>query len=449
MGLILNTRLKITGHTLVFRSLILAIACTLISACDQVSPPKENKNVEVKFKLNGESLLSAANLYAYSQLSETLNKAQELEGLITAFLHQPNPGSLEETQKAWVDTYHSYLTVDFFYSIPRFEKPQHHEDGDTYKILHEQLDSWPIEAGYVDYLPLYPLSGIINDLTLKMSTQDIISQHGFSDQRFASIGFHPMEFLLFGLNGQRSAKDFIPQENRFEIVDIDNKTHAASNTQTSKTARENTEEKGELANEANHSHANDIGLEPQNHNRRREFLRLLSTILVKDLRKLVDRWEPARGYYAKQWRQPQRAKNVQQIYQVSLNTLQEELLNKHFHPLLNEVELEDLRSPFSSNDSANILAILQGINGLFHVENGFIAELQYRQPEIAKEISSQFNQLITETQGFPSNLTKRPLDKRIKIISPAQQNLMKLLESLYAGAEVLGLPLAALPVSTH
>ncbi len=124
-------------------------------------------------------------------------------------------------------------------------------------------------------------------------------------------------------------------------------------------------------------------------------------------------------------------------------------MNKHFHPLLNEIELEDLRSPFSSNDSANMLAILQGINGLFHVENGFISELQYRQPEIAKEISSQFNQLLTETQGFPSNLTKRPLDKRIKIISPAQQSLMKLLESLYAGAEVLGLPLAVLPVSTH
>lgn len=448
----MNTRLKRTVHTLVFRSLLMAIACTLITACDQVSPPKENKAVEVKVKLNGESLLSAANLYAYSQLSETLNKAQALDSLITAFLHQPNPGSLEETQKAWIDTYQSYLTVDFFYAIPRFEKPQHHEDGDTYKILHEQLDSWPIEAGYIDYLPQYPLSGIINDLTLKMSSQDIISQHGFSDQRFASIGFHPMEFLLFGLDGQRSAKDFIPQENSIEIVDIDNKTHITNSTQSATAIRENTEEVGnlsELANEASHSHQNDLGLEPQNHNRRREFLRLLSAILVKDLRKLVDRWEPARGYYAKQWRQPQQTKNVQKIYQVSLNTLQEELLNKHLHPLLHEIELEDLRSPFSGNDSANILSILQGINGLFHVENGFISELQYRQPEIAKEISLHFNQLIIETQSFPSNLTKQPLKKRIKIISPAQQRLMKLLESLYAGAEVLDLPLTALPVSTH
>jgi putative iron-regulated protein len=424
------------------RSLVLVLACTLLSACDQVSPAKKTETAEVKNKLNGESLLSAANLYAYTQLSETLNKAQALDGLITSLLHHPNPGSLEAAQQAWIETYQSYLTVDFFHAVPRFEKPLHHENGDTYEILHEQLDSWPIEAGYIDYLPEYPLSGIINDMTLKISSEDIIGQHGFSDQRFASIGFHPLEFLLFGQGGQRSAKDFVPQENSIEIIDIDNKTH----TDTEHAINADLEQ---AAINEPHVHDDNPNLGPQNHNRRRDFLRILSTLLVTDLRKLVDRWEPAQGYYAKQWRQPQHTLNVQRVYQVSMNTLQVEILDKHLFPLLNENELEDLRSPFANKDSANMLAILQGINDLFHVENGFISELHTREPSAAKSISVQFEKLLLETQRFPTDLTAKSLSSRKEIITPVQQDLLKLLESLYAGAEVLELPLAPLPVSTH
>ena len=450
--MIVNTTLTMMQRTLNWQSFILVLACISMSACDQISPPQKSETVEVKNKLNGESLLSAANLYAYTQVSETLNQAQALDGLITAFLHHPNPGSLEAAQNAWIATYQAYLTVDFFHAIPRFEKPQHHENGDTYQILHEQLDSWPIEAGYIDYLPEYPLSGIVNDMTLKMSAQDIIAQHGFSDQRFASIGFHPIEFLLFGQDGQRSANDFIPQENSIEIVNIDNKTHTENDITLHNTAHEEpllNESTQPMDDGASHTHNDTPNLGPQNHNRRRDFIRILSSLLVSDLRKLVDRWEPAQGYYAKQWRQPEKTKNVQRIYQVSMDTLQEELLDKHLYPILNVAELDDLRSPFSNKDSANMQAILKGINDLFHVENGFISALSLREPDAAKKISLQFNEMILEAEGFPSNIASQPLNNRQKIMAPAQQNLLKLLESLYAGAEVLELPLTPLPVSTH
>ena len=447
----MNTHAVFTQRNLFMRSLVAVLACVSISACDQSGPLQKAEVVEIKAKLNGESLLSAANLYAYTQLSDTLNKAQALDGLITAFLHHPNPGSLEAAQNAWVTTYQSYLTVDFFHAVPRFEKPLYHENGDTYQILHEQLDSWPIEAGYIDYLPDYPLSGIINDMTLKISSEDIVGQHGFSDQRFASIGFHPLEFLLFGQNGQRSAKDFVPQENSIEIIDIDNKAHPenAPDLDASSTEHANIDASENSAAETPHVHDDNPNLGPQNHNRRRDFLRVLSALLVTDLRKLVDRWEPAQGYYAKQWRQPQHTQNVQRIYQASMDTLQQELLNRHLFPLLNQDELEDLRSPFSNNDSANMLAILQGINDLFHVENGFIWELATREPSAANNISQQFEKIIIETKQFPNDLTSKTLVNRKKIIAPVQQSLLKLLETLYAGAEVLDLPLTELPVSTH
>jgi putative iron-regulated protein len=187
-----------------FRFTVWLTCLVSLVGCDQLfEQPKPIDNAPEQIDVNAESLLSAANLYVYTQMSDALGQAQELDAIITSFLHHPNPGSLEEAQAAWIKTYSAYVKVSFFSQVPRFEKPQFREQQDTYARIQERIDSWPIEPGYIDYLPMYPLSGIINDLTLKMNEADISAQHGFSDMRFASIGFHPMEFLLFGADGKR------------------------------------------------------------------------------------------------------------------------------------------------------------------------------------------------------------------------------------------------------
>jgi len=447
-GLILN----VTFSTIALlpklgRGLLLAILCLTISACDQLfEQPKESAPAQEEIKINSQRLLSATNIYAYTQMSEALNQAQILDGLITSLLHHPNPLSLEEAQNTWLKAYQAYLQVSFFHQVPRFEKPQHHEDADTYDIIHEQLDSWPIEAGYIDYLPQYPLSGIINDMTLKISEQDILQQHGFSDVRFASVGFHPMEFLLFGMDGKRSAKDFVPQENSIEIVDTDIHLHDQE--------QEEGEEDPALASDTDATSQpqlsnQDTNFGPQNHNRRRDFLRILSALMVKNLQKLADRWEPAHGYYAKQWRQPQHQENLQRVYQVSMDTLQRQLLNNHMHPLLSEPQLDDLRSPFAKTDGANMLAILQGIEQLFYIENGFIQELKIHNAETADKITAQFKRLMRDMKKMPANVAQQSLPNRKKIITPIQHKLIKLIENMYAGAQLLGLQLKALPISTN
>ncbi len=423
------------------RDLALIASLLSLAACDKLFETAQPEvAVTQENKLNAERLLSATNLYAYSQVSEALNQAQILDGVITTFLHHPNPASIEATQKAWKDAYTAYLNVSFFHAIPRFEQPKYYKDNTTYKILHEQLDSWPIEAGYIDYLPSYPLSGIVNDMTLKISAQSMIEQHGFSDVRFASIGFHPLEFLLFGMDGQRSARDFIPQENSIEIVHTDTKEEHTDNASAEPPIQ---------TTEAEAPSEQAVSINPQNHNRRREYLRLLSALLLKNLQTLADRWEPAHGYYAKQWRQPQRIENLTSIYQVSVNVLQNEILNRHLQPLINQTEPEDLRSPFAAQDRINIQIILQSIENLFYIENGFISEMKSRHAESADKITAQFKRLMRATKKLPSNLIQQPLAKRQKLLAPIQQKIITLLEQLYAGAEILELPLNALPVSTN
>ncbi len=425
--------------TIIRNSLILCLALGSLGGCDQFSTaPKETTSAEPKIKLNTNSILSSANLFAYTQMSEALTKAQALDSIIASLLHHPNPLSLEEAQKAWVETYTSYLEISYFWQVPRFEKPQYNEESDTYQILRDDLDSWPIEAGYIDYLPMYPLSGIVNDLTLKITAEGIYEQHGFSDRRYASIGFHPLEFLLFGENGQRSAKDFVPQDNSVETINLDTKN-----------AEQDPEGDSDQHNQDDeHLHNEPLVDGPQNHNRRREYLRLLSALNVQRLQKLADRWEPAHGYYAKQWRQPQQLENLQRVYQAAVDTIQNEVLDQHLNILLNESDLDDLRSPFSNQDIRNINAIMRGVEILFSTESGFISEIKSREAEIADRLTAQFKRLLRDMKKLPNNLVEKPLQTRKKRLMPIQQNTIKLIELLYSGAAILGIPLRELPVST-
>lgn len=428
----------------VFTKVLLIASTLVLVGCEKLfDEPKKISQKKTLIDVNAEALLSASNLFIYTQMSEALSQAQALDGVITAFLHHPNPLALEEAQAAWTKTYSAYVKASFFDNVPRFEKPQFKENHDAYKDIQERLDSWPIEPGYIDYLPLYPLSGIVNDLTLKISYEDIVDQHGFSDLRFASLGFHPLEFLLFGIQGERSAKDFIPQENTIEVVSIDipNKE-----TQANAEALEESDSSTEK-----HDHLHVQVSSPQNHNRRREYLRLLSGLVVKHLQKLTDRWEPAHGYYAKLWRQPkltQKIVNLSIVYQTVLDTLQYTLLEKHFQPLLTQKDVDDLRSPFSQQDVNNMLDLLGGIEQLFQMENGFISEIKKQDAETADKLIAQFKRLMTDMQRLPKELAQLPIAKRKELLTPIQTKVFHLFEQLHHSANVLRLTVRPIPVST-
>lgn len=432
----MNSIVKLTARALLLANLL------ILTACDQFKDqPQDQPVVKAKAEVNSEQLLSAMNLYVYTQLSEALNKAQTLDSEITSLLHHPNPVSLEQSQGAWIQAYQAYLAVSFLHTVPRFEKPHYYEKNRTYEDIRQRIDSWPIEPGYIDYLPQYPLSGIVNDLTLKISLDNLLDQHGFSDPRYASIGFHPLEFLLFAENGERSAKDFIPQENSMEVVATEPEIQAEAQAA-------NADLEGESTELEETRHPQPIISGPQNHNRRRDYLRILSADLVKQLQTLTDRWDPANGYYAKQWRQPDHAANVGSLYQGLVDALQTTLLQKHFQVLATQKNLYDLRSPFSGQDTANMQSLLTGIENILLAENGFIKEIRLQDAELADKIKAQFERLKYDMKQLPSNWEQLEQVKRHQLLIEPKDKTLQLLTLMYQGAESLGIRLKALPVST-
>ncbi|EAT12914.1 hypothetical protein HF888_01320 [Bermanella marisrubri] len=427
---------RLTARTILFGNLI------VLAACDQFKDQRQDQpKVQAKAEVNSEQLLSAMNLYVYTQLSDALNKAQTLDSEITSLLHHPNPVSLEQSQNAWQQAYEGYVKVSFLHRVPRFEKPQYYENNRTYDDIRQRIDSWPIEPGYIDYLPQYPLSGIVNDLTLKISLDNLVDQHGFSDPRYASIGFHPLEFLLFAENSERSAKDFIPQENSMEVVATEPEIQAETQAINSDAEHVDSDIK-------DIRHAQPVINGPQNHNRRRDYLRILSADLVKQLQALTDRWDPANGYYAKQWRQPDHAANVASLYQGLVDALQTDLLEQHFQVLATQKPLYDLRSPFAQQDTANMQALLTGIENILLAENGFIKEIRLQDAELADKIKAQFERLKYDMKQLPNNWETLEQVQRHQVLIEPKDKTLQLLTLMYQGAESLGIRLKALPVST-
>src|SRR5690606_27411526 len=98
----------------------------------------------------------------------------------------------------------------------------------------------------------------------------LLEQHGFADKSYASIGFHPIEFMLWGEDGKRSWRDFVAQENTSSLPTDDTQEIEAGDSERPKV---------------------------QNNNRRRQYLQLTSELLQKHLLRLQERWEPSKGYY--------------------------------------------------------------------------------------------------------------------------------------------------------
>src|SRR5690606_17067548 len=72
------------------------------------------------------------------------------------------------------------------------------------------LEAWPIQPGYLDYFDVYSHSGIVNDMALPLTAEAVREQHGLTDSSDVSIGFHALEYLLWGENGERPLADFAP-----------------------------------------------------------------------------------------------------------------------------------------------------------------------------------------------------------------------------------------------
>ena len=162
---------------------------------------------------------------------DSYNAALTMQTKINAFLANPTAQGLIDAQNSWLAAREPYMQSEFarFYG-----GPIDGDDGD------ELLNSWPLDEGYVDYLsgdshgysgyPAGPAftTGIVNmpalfpviseSVLVANNQPDGGTTNGNGDNVSVSVGFHAIEFLLWGqddtpaqnkIPGQRSYKDYL------------------------------------------------------------------------------------------------------------------------------------------------------------------------------------------------------------------------------------------------
>lgn len=401
-------------------------ATVLLTGCDQNTPTQDaspavtQQAAALPESTDSSAFRSFLGLSAYTSLSMATQKAQQLDQQLSGFLHQPDTTSLVQLQSAWREAYNAYLQSLIFAYLPIKDPVEWRKQGIDYHDTLALLDSWPVEGGYIDHVPGYPFSGIVNDLTLELNETSLLAQHGFSDPSYASLGYHALEFMFWGANGDRNSSDFFAQENTAPVVMPSE--GSATDSETQPDSSDGTATKSHPA----------INAAVQNHNRRRQYVSLVNEQLQKHLQRLQRRWQPSNGYYANLLDKTEPRQALTATFVAAQKLLSEELIDRR---------LSADSSEFSNTGIDDIAALVQGLQAILlpadENQGQGLTSLLIRddQQTLLAEWHSAFGQLYTTLEQWQEQ-------SRAGSGQNTRQQLITLLSLLQKTADELGVRLA-------
>lgn len=179
-----------TRLTRLARRLVAAVAIAVLASCSKTGPtPVQQATLPAADLKPAVVMLRSMTTQANSNL---VVRTDALLAAVRQFLDSPTDSSRVALQQAWLSAHEAF-------SASRALILGEHDD------LLFAIDAWPIQPGFLDSLPQYPDSGIVNDFTVEISAQALEQQNGITDSEEVSLGFHPLEYYAF----QRPATDFV------------------------------------------------------------------------------------------------------------------------------------------------------------------------------------------------------------------------------------------------
>lgn len=278
-------------------------------------------------QLNQDVMANYANL-VYNNYKDAYDDAQALQTAITSFTSNPSQAGLENTKTAWLQARESYGITEAF----RFA------EGPIDVIGSEEgpeglLNSWPMDENFVDYVDQAPNSGIINDLTNYPNIDKalLISLNGDGGEENVSIGYHAIEFLLWG---QDLTNPSVKQAGMRPFTDfVDGGTAS-------------------------------------NQDRRRSYLNICAELLLDHLQLLLDQWEP-NGSYREEFLAFDANDALGKVMTGIATLAKSELAGERVFTAYDNKDQEDEHSCFSDNTHRDLRLNFLGVkNVYFSILNG-------------------------------------------------------------------------------
>ncbi|GAB3431836.1 imelysin family protein [Giesbergeria sinuosa] len=329
----------------------------------------------------------------HANYSDTLTAAQDLQTSIAVLVAAPSADHLQQARKAWLAAREFYGQTEAF----RFYAGPIDDDRGP----EGQINAWPLDEAYVDYVEGKASSGLINNPKFKISKANLRKFNERGGEENISAGWHAIEFLLWGQDRSETG----PGERSFEDFVDGKKAHA---------------------------------------DRRRQFLTVATALLVDDLSFLVKSWEPQQKNYRAQFEKGGK-ESVRKII-VGLGSLSRgELAGERMEVALNSQDQEDEHSCFSDNTHRDIVTNAVGIRnvwlGQYQRRDGSILQgpglrelVAAKDQALADKTQQQIDQSVQAAQAIQA-----PFDREIMgdNQAPGRQRVQATIHSLVEQSKLL------------
>ena len=282
---------------------------------------------------------------AFKSYEKAAADAAVLAKVVDAFLATPSDETLGAARKAWLAARPAYLHTEAF----RFY------DGPI-EAVEGEINSWPMNEAYIDYVEGKPDAGIINDPKVKLDVDSLEGVNQKQDEADVTIGWHAIEFLLWGQDlsatgpGNRPFTDYIAGKG--------------------------------------------------NNDRRREYLKLVTDQLAKELHGLEERWEfEEPDNYATAFKALEPREAVGRMINGMAILAGYEFMSERLGVALDSGDQEDEHSCFSDNTKQDFVHDLVGIKAVW--TDAKIADLVAAQdPALAKRVDGLFADTETKINAL-------------------------------------------------
>ncbi|WP_066159456.1 imelysin family protein [Hydrogenophaga pseudoflava] len=327
----------------------------------------------------------------HANYADTLAAAKDLQAAIAEFTKAPSADGLTKARKAWLHAREFYGQTEAF----RFYGGPIDDD----KGPEGQINAWPLDEAYVDYVTGKPGAGMVNNAKFKITKAALAKANERGGEENISAGWHAIEFLLWGQDqsetgpGNRSFEDYV------------------------------------------------VG-KGQNAERRAQYLTVATELLVDDLTTVTKAWEPnAKNYRAKFEKGGK--ESVRKII-VGLGSLSRgELSGERMEVALNSQDQEDEHSCFSDNTHRDVVTNAKGIQNVWTGEytrrDGSVLKgpgvrdlVAAKNPALAEKTTAQIADSVKGAEAIPA-----PFDRAIVKGSAGRPAIEKTIASLVSQSKLL------------
>ena len=376
-------------------ALALAAAAALaLAACSGDDAPDASK----------EDVVAHYAVGVHATYQASLASAADMAAAIDAFLDNPAPHTLEAAKRAWLTARDDYGVTEAyrFYGGPIDDEAAGPEG---------QLNAWPMDEAYVDYVQGDPDAGIVNmagdyPQITKQLLAELNEQGGETN---VSTGWHAIEFLLWGQDLNEDGPGARPIEDYTSNPNAD---------------------------------------------RRAQYLAAVTELLLDDLQDMVDAWAPGGGNYRADFLAMDADAALVNIITGIGELSRGELAGERMTVAYDARSQEDEHSCFADNTTNDIIANAKGIQNVWTGDYGLVqgpglADLVAAEDaELAELVTSQIARSVANANAIPA-----PFDAALlpgiadsagnrRAVLATIESLSDQTDNIVAAAEALGVSIS-------